>query len=384
MSLPGFHVMTKPIGPLCNLDCAYCFYLKKEALYPGKRDWRMSPEVLEQHVRQTIQAHAVPEVQFAWQGGEPTLLGVDFFRHVVALQRRFAGGKRIHNALQTNGVLLDDEWCAFLAEHGFLVGLSLDGPRELHDRYRVDRGGAPSFDRAMRGLEHLKRYRVEFNTLTVVNSHNGDHPLAVYRFLKEAGSSFLQFIPAVEREGEAVAPWSVGAAQFGRFLVEVFDEWVVRDVGRVFVQLFDVALESWLGLPQGLCLFRPTCGAALALEHNGDLYSCDHFVNPENRLGNILENPLSALVNSPQQGKFGRDKADTLPGQCRRCEVRFACHGECPRNRFLRTGDGEPGLNYLCEGYLCFFRHVDPYMRFMAAQLRAGRPPALVMGFAPS
>ncbi len=393
--------MAKPTGAICNLDCKYCFYLEKEKLYPGKSNWRMSEVVLENYIRQYIQAQKAPIISFAWQGGEPTLLGVDFFRKAVALQQRYGAGKEIINAFQTNGVLLDDEWASFLAGQRFLVGVSIDGPRELHDQYRVTKGGQPTFERVMRGIELLKKHRAEFNTLTVVNRRNGDHPLEVYRFLKEIGSGFMQFIPIVERiaktpppDGLAlvlpdapdaeVAPWSVGPRQFGNFLTAIFDEWVRADVGRYFVQAFDVALESWIGQPQSLCVFRETCGGAAALEHNGDLYSCDHFVYPSHRLGNVVQQSMSALMNSPRQWQFGQNKRDTLPRQCRECDVRFACNGECPKHRFLVTDDGESGLNYLCAGYKHFFRHIDPYMRFMAQELANERPPANVMAWARS
>jgi uncharacterized protein len=360
----------------------------------------MSDKVLENYIRQYIEAQNVPVVNFAWQGGEPTLLGVDFFKKVVSLQKRFANGKQIANAFQTNGVLLDDRWGAFLAENQFLVGISIDGPRELHDCYRVSKGGQPTFDRVMRGIKHLKKHRVEFNTLTVVHRRNADNPLEVYRFLKEAGSGFIQLIPIVERvtatpngnepalagpetaEETRVSPWSVEPLQFGKFLCTIFDDWVIQDVGRYFIQTFEVALESWIGMPQSLCVFRPTCGAATAMEHNGDVYSCDHYVYPEHRLGNILEESLSSLVNSPRQWKFGQDKNDRLPRYCRECDVRFACNGECPKHRFLRTPDGEAGLNYLCSGYKLFFHHIDPYMRFMEHELSLARPPAAVMQWA--
>lgn len=375
--------MAKPTGPICNLDCKYCFYLEKERLYPSGTDWRMSPETLESFVRQHIEAHSIPEVIFAWQGGEPTLLGVDFFRRAVELQKKYGRGRRIENAFQTNGVLLDDEWCRFFKDNQFLVGISIDGPEEIHDHYRVDRGGAPSFQRVMRGLEALKRNEVDFNTLTVVSRANQDHPLEVYGFLKAIGSLVMQFIPLVERDPDGkVQEFSVEAEPYGKFLTSIFDEWVRHDVGRHFVQLFDVSLASWIGMPQSLCWFRETCGAALALEHNGDLYSCDHYVYPENRLGNIMDEPLASLVNSEQQRKFGQDKKDTLPRYCLDCDVRFACHGECPKRRFIQTPDGEEGLNYLCAAYQRFFRHVDPYMKFMAQRLRQRQSPALVMDFA--
>jgi uncharacterized protein len=397
--LPGFHVMTKPVGPICNLDCHYCFYLEKEKLYPRTSSWKMPDEVLESYIRQYLEGQKAPVITFAWQGGEPTLLGVDYFRQIVELEKRYANGKRIENTLQTNGVLLDDRWGEFLAENKFLVGLSLDGPRALHDRYRVDKGGKPTFDRVMRGLGYLRKHGAEFNTLTVVQRHNSYYPLEVYRFLKEVGSGFMQFIPVVERiakapganslvliaptsqEPASVSSWSVEPLQYGKFLCAIFDEWVRNDVAQYFVQMFDVALQSWLGLPPGLCVFAETCGDALALEHNGDLYSCDHYVFPENKLGNVMENSLAGLVSSPAQQKFGTDKRDSLPRYCRECEVRFACNGECPKHRFTRTPNGEEGLNYLCAGYKMFFRHIDPSMRFMAAELAAHRPPANVMAW---
>jgi serine-type anaerobic sulfatase-maturating enzyme len=396
-ALRAFHIMTKPMGPICNLDCRYCFYLEKENLYPAKTNWAMPEDVLETYVRGYIQSQNVPQISFAWQGGEPTLLGVEYFEKVVELQEKYADGKRIENAFQTNGVLLDDQWCEFLSKNRFLVGVSIDGPQQLHDHYRVDKGGQPTFKRVMRGLGYLKKHGVEFNTLTVVQRHNSRHPLEVYRFLRENGSGFVQFIPIVERianspnpdglvlispESDAsarVSEWSVEPLQYGKFLCAIFDEWVRNDVGRCFVQMFDVALESWMGYPASLCVFRETCGSAMAIEHNGDLYSCDHFVYPENKLGNIMESPLSSLVNSTRQHKFGQDKLDTLPRYCRECDVRFACNGECPKHRFIRTPDGEDGLNYLCAGYKRFFHHIDPYVRFMAGELQQGRAPANVM-----
>jgi len=397
-----FHLLAKPIGAICNLDCAYCFYLQKEDLYPGRSgrsSWAMPPATLEAFIRDYIAAQPTDSVSFAWQGGEPTLLGVDYFRQVVALQKQYANGKRIENAIQTNGVLLDDAWGEFLASEAFLVGISIDGPRELHDRYRVDKGQRPTFDDVVRGVRVLQAHRVDFTTLTVVHRENARHPIEVYTFLDELGSRFLQFIPIVERVGGGqathgpalaspddadapVTPWSVRPADYGAFLCTIFDRWVRRDVGRIAVQLFEVALESWLGMPPSLCLFRETCGDALAIEHNGDVYSCDHYVYPSHRLGNVLEDPLGTLVGSRQQRQFGADKAETLPAYCRGCEVRFACNGECPKNRFARTPDGESGLNYLCAGYKQFFTHIDPYMRFMAQRLREGQPAASVMGWA--
>ncbi|MFN2272155.1 MAG: anaerobic sulfatase maturase [Anaerolineae bacterium] len=370
---PAFHVMLKPRGPVCNLGCAYCYYLSKDGLYPGS-DFCMSDEVLESFTRQYIAAQRVPEVTFGWQGGEPLLMGLDFFRRAVALQDKHRKpGMRVVNALQTNGTLLDDAWCRFFREHDFLVGLSLDGPREAHDAYRADKGGRPTFDRVMAGLALLREHGVEFNILATVHAANADRPIEVYRFLRdEVDARFIQFIPIVQREGGGVSARSVVAEQFGRFLIAVFDEWVRRDVGRVFVQIFDVALAAWVGAPPGLCVFDETCGNALVLEHNGDLYACDHFVDPHYRLGNILQTPLVDLVGSERQRRFGLDKRDALPETCRVCEVRFVCNGGCPKNRLQ-------GLNYLCEGYKAFFQHVDGPMRFMAAELEARRPPANIM-----
>jgi uncharacterized protein len=396
--------MGKPIGPICNLDCTYCFYLEKEKLYPDQRSWRMSRPVLEAYIRQYIRQQDAAEINFTWQGGEPTLLGVDFFREAVELQQRYADGKTMYNAIQTNGTLLDDAWGEFLAGHGFLVGLSIDGPRALHDAWRVDKHRQPTFDAVMRGLDVLKKHGVEFNTLTVVNSLNSQHPGEVYAFLKEIGSSFIQFIPVVERRaarvgltvhgaalveppssadvghGEAnVTDWSVRPDVYGEFLVHVFDQWVRHDVGSVFVQHFDVALGNWLGVGSSLCVFAPTCGSALAIEHDGDVFSCDHYVYPKYRLGNVLTQSLGDMVASEPQRRFGRDKQESLPDYCRRCEVRFACNGECPKHRFAITPDGEAGLNYLCPAYKRFFNHIDPYMKIMAELLRAGRPAAEVM-----
>lgn len=393
--------MAKPIGPICNLDCTYCYYLEKEKLFPKGENFRMSPEVLESYIRQYIETQETPEITFAWQGGEPTLLGVDYFRKVVELEKKYAGGRPVHNALQTNGTRLDREWCQFFRANGFLIGLSIDGPRELHDTYRVDKGQKPTFDRVMAGLTLLKKHGVEFNTLTVVNASNVKHPLKVYDFLREAGSGFLQFIPLVERSaaegagglefagppepgqaGSPVTRWSVPAEAYGEFLVTIFDQWVRRDVGKVFVQIFDVALGIWSGAGAGLCVFLEDCGRALAMEHNGDVFSCDHFVYPKYRLGNVLNDSLGEMVKSERQAAFGTAKSATLPEYCRRCDVRFACNGECPKHRFARTPEGEEGLNYLCPSYKKFFRHIDPAMKQMTALLRAGRAPAEIMAMA--
>ena len=381
--------MTKPRGAICNLDCKYCYFLKKEALFPGS-DFRMSDAVLEEYTRQYIVAQPQPEVSFAWQGGEPTLMGLEFFRKAVEYQAKYRKpGMRILNSLQTNAVTLDEEWCRFFREHQFLLGVSLDGPREFHDAYRVDKGGQPTFERVMRGLRLLQAQGVEYNILTTVHAANADHPLTVYRFLRdEVGARYLQFIPIVERdnesgyqEGNIVTDRSVRADGYGDFLMAIFDEWVRHDVGRVFVQIFDVALAAWAGERAGLCVFEETCGAALAIEHNGAVYSCDHYVEPNYFVGNIVDIPLSEIVVSESQRRFGEAKRDTLPQYCRDCEVRFVCNGGCPKNRIIRTPAGEPGLNYLCAGYRAFFNHIDEPMRYMAAQLRQQRPPATVIAY---
>jgi uncharacterized protein len=382
--------MAKPRGAVCNLDCAYCFYLPKEKLYPGS-GFRMSDALLQESVRQHIESHQTPEVTFTWQGGEPTLMGLDFFRRALELQRKYRKPEtRIHNALQTNATTLDDEWCRFFRENGFLVGVSLDGPRPVHDAYRVDRGGAPTFDRVMAGIALLQKHGVEFNVLACVHAASAGRGLQVYRFLRDdVGAPMIQFIPIVERdnttgfqEGGTVAARSVTGKQYGEFLIAVFDEWVRRDVGRVFVQIFDVALGVWFGQPSTLCVHAETCGDALALEHNGDLFSCDHFVEPRHRLGNITETPLADLVASPQQRKFGLDKRNSLPRTCRQCEVRFVCNGGCPKDRILTAPDGEPGLNILCEGLKAFFTHIHRPMSIMADLLRQRRSPAAIMHLA--
>jgi len=384
---PAFHVMAKPRGAICNLDCEYCYYLRKEDLYQG-RSFRMSDQILENYIRQYITAQRVPEVNFAWQGGEPTLMGLDFFRKVVAYQQKYARpGMKIENTLQTNGTLLNDEWCRFLAKNRFLIGISLDGPREVHDVYRKDKGGAPTFDRVVRGVNLLRRHKVDFNVLTCVSAANVHQPLEVYHFLRdEIGAEYIQFIPIVERdndtgfqEGTVLTSRSITGKQYGDFLIAIFDEWVHRDVGRVFVQIFDTALGRWLGAPGGLCVFQETCGKALVMEHNGDLYSCDHFVEPRHLLGNILETPLIELVGSEQQLKFGLNKKASLPRYCRECPVLFACNGGCPKNRTDLTPDGEAGLNHLCKGYKAFFTHIDQPMRMMAGLLRQGHPASEIM-----
>jgi len=348
----------------------------------------MTEELLERFTRQYIELQSVPEVTFAWQGGEPTLMGLSFFERAVQLQKRYQRHDlTVNNTLQTNGIMLNDKWCRFFREHNFLIGISIDGPSHLHDVYRVDRGNHSTFERVMTGVELLKNHEVEFNTLTCVHTANSDYPLEVYRFLRdEVQSRFIQFIPVVLRDnetgfqqGEAVREHSVGGRQYGYFLKTIFDEWVRRDVGRVFVQTFDSALAAWVGQAPGVCVFDKTCGTAMVLEHNGDLYSCDHFVEPDYLLGNIVETDLAALVGSTKQMQFGLAKRDTLPRYCHECPVLFACNGGCPKNRIRHTPNGEPGLNCLCEGYQAFFRHVAPQMEFMARELAAGRPPANVI-----
>ncbi len=400
----AFHLLAKPTGAVCNLDCSYCFFLSKEMLYPGSR-FRMVDELLEEYLRQLIESHArAPEVTVAWQGGEPTLMGLEFFRRSVELAEGFARpGQRVLHTMQTNGTKLDDEWCAFLREHEFLVGLSVDGPREIHDAYRVDKGGRGSFDDVMRGWRALVDHGVDLNILCTVHDRNADRGLEVYRFFRdELGTSFVQLIPIIERvtgrdvdgsapwsswrdrplyvqEGAAVTERSVRPEQWGRFLVDVFEEWVRHDVGRVYVQLFDVTLANWVGAPPGLCVHSETCGLALAMEHTGDVYSCDHFVEPRFLLGNIEDTHLLELVSSERQREFGLAKRDSLPRYCRECDVRFACHGGCPKDRFVDTPDGEPGLNYLCAGYKRFFHHTARDMTFMAEQLRVDEAPAQIM-----
>jgi uncharacterized protein len=401
----AFHLLIKPTGAVCNLDCKYCFFLSKEMLYPGSR-FRMADELLEIYIKQLLESHQTPEVTVAWQGGEPTLMGLDFFERTVELVKKHRQSHQtINYSIQTNGTRLDDEWARFFRQHNYLVGLSVDGPRTIHDTFRVNKGGEGSFDQVMRGWEVLMSHKVDVNILCTVHAANQDHPLEVYRFFRDdMGAQFIQFIPIVERatkaslpvanegwserpggerplyiqQGNLVTKRSVNPEKYGRFLISIFDEWVQRDVGEIYVQIFDVTLGSWVG-QHNLCIFAPTCGTALALEHNGDLYSCDHYVEPEYLLGNIKESHMIELIASDQQLKFGRDKMTTLPRYCLECEVRFACHGGCPKNRFIKTPDGESGLNYLCAGYKSFFKHVNRPMKIMAALLRQDRAPAEIM-----
>jgi uncharacterized protein len=393
----AFNIMVKPTGSLCNLNCTYCYYLEKQNLFPGKNDFKLPEDLLELFIKQYIEAQQVPVVTFTWQGGEPTLLGLDYFRKVIEFQKKYSAGKNIENAFQTNGTKLDDDWCRFFTDNGILVGISIDGEEHCHDRFRKTRSGGPTFKRVMKGIELLHKNKVEFNTLSVVNNYNVQYAYETYRFLKRIGSGFIQFLPVVERiagksevtdlslvapdfNGKAaVTDWSVKPVDFGKFLMTIFNEWVRNDVARYYVQIFDATLANYVGESPGICVFAETCGDALVMEHNGDLYSCDHFVYPEYYLGNIREKDMVEMVRSQKQFDFGIDKRNKLPRYCLNCEVRYACHGECPKHRFLTTPDGSPGLNYLCEGYKMFFKHVEPYMDFMAKELKAKRAPANVM-----
>ncbi len=385
----GFHVIAKPTGPVCNLRCVYCYYLEKERLWDPDETWRMTDATLERYVEQYIAAQppTVTEIDFAWQGGEPTLLGVEFFERAVAMQKRLVPvGKKCVNSIQTNGTLLDERWGAFLREYDFLIGLSIDGPADLHDRLRMDQQGRPTFERVLQAVRLLQQYGVRFNALTVVHRYNGEHPLRIYRFFKELGIEFIQLIPIVEpiraRDVRSFAEkdhLSVHPEQWGRFLIEIFDEWIRRDVGRVFVPLFDQALASWAGVEPPLCMFQRHCGRAMVLEHNGDLFSCDHFVTPEHRLGNIHKSTIAEMATSERQRKFGLAKEQTLPTLCRECPYLFACRGECPKNRLMQTPQGEDGLNYLCAGYRMFYAHAAPYLQAMAEEVRNGRPASNVM-----
>jgi len=384
--------MSKPIGPRCNISCEYCYYLEKEKLYPAEKKFRMEPDVLESYISQLIETSreaGMLEVPFTWQGGEPTILGVDYFRQIITLQKKYASeGIQVTNSLQTNGILLDDEWGQFLKENGFLVGISIDGPKKVHDRYRLDRAGRPTFDAVMRGLEILQRHGVEYNVLTVVNRANAGKGKEIYKFLKGLGTEYMQFIPIVERTqngalagapqvdmdpGNAVTSWSVSPRAYGKFLTDLFDTWYRHDIGRIYVQFFDTQLGMWMGYGSSLCVFTENCGAGLAVEHDGSLYSCDHYVYPNYRLGNITETPLRELVWAKKQREFGTDKTNGLTAQCKACSFRFACNGGCPKHRFSKAKDGEGGHNYFCESYTMFFRHAKPRMQHMARLVSLGR-----------
>ena len=388
------YVMAKPAGPLCNLACEYCYYLEKSRLYPDDSNRILSDELLELFIRQYLEAQTTPEVLFTWHGGEPLMRPISFYRKALQLQAKYARGRRISNSIQTNGTLLNDDWCRFLRDNRFLVGLSVDGPADFHNEYRRDRQGRPSFYKVMKGIELLKKHGVEYNAMAVVNDYNADFPLEFYRFFKSIGCRYIQFTPIVERLGShadgtrlaspgeqtpTLAPFSITPRQWGDFLCAIFDEWVQHDVSHYYIQLFDATLANWFGIAPGLCSVAETCGHAGVMEYNGDVYSCDHFVFPEYRLGNIRSESLTTMMYSERQRTFGEAKKTALPRQCRECEFLFACHGECPKNRFLATADGEPGLNYLCEGYLRFFHHVAPFMDFMKKELEAKRPPANIM-----
>ena len=372
-----YHVMTKPIGAICNLDCEYCYYLEKEELYPETKSFRMEDSTLENYIRQYIETQStLSEITFAWQGGEPTLMGIDFFRKAVELQDKYRrSGMTIRNSLQTNATIINDEWAIFFKENNFLIGISIDGPPKLHDHYRFDKKGDPSSADVIRGLRLFQKHEVDYNILCVVNNYNGDYPVQIYNYFKDLGAQFMQFIPIVEHfgDGSEVSPRSINPKQYGRFLCAVFDEWVKEDIGKIFIQIFDVSLEAWLGFKPSLCIFNETCGDAMAMEHNGDVYACDHYVTPEYLVGNIGETPIADIINLPFQRKFGEDKKDTLPPYCLDCEVRFVCNGGCPKNRFIDTPNGDPGLNYLCEGYKMFFNHIDAPMKLMAVALENGQ-----------
>ena len=398
------YIMTKPAGSRCNLACDYCYYLEKKHLYKGEGSHFMSDGLLERFIEQYINAQSVPEVLFNWHGGETLLRPLDFYRRAVQLQQKYADGRRIVNAIQTNGTLLDDDWCRFFKENGWLVGVSIDGPQRFHDQFRRDPQGNPSFRRVLHGIQLLGRHDVAWNAMAVVNRFNAGAPVEFYRFFKTIRCRYIQFTPIVEREfphadgrhlaspddeAASVTETSVSAEQWGDFLCRLFDQWVVEDVGKYYIQLFDSVLANWMGMEPGVCTMARSCGHAGVMEFNGDVYSCDHFVFPEFKLGNLDRQPLLEMMYSEKQLAFGRRKHDALPAQCRRCPFLFACNGECPKNRFLTTEDGEPGLNYLCKGYLRFFEHVAPYMEFMKAEFLAHRPPANVMkairaGFLPA
>lgn len=373
------YVMLKPIGAVCNLRCNYCYYLEKKNLYPDSKNFVMSEQVLEEFIEQYMNSQTTRQILFTWHGGETLMRPISFFQKAMDLQRKYAHGRRIDNCLQTNGTLLTDQWCQFFKDNNFLIGISVDGPQHCHDRYRKTKDNRPSFYHVMKGIALLKKYDIEFNIMGVVNDYNVDYPLEFYNFFKEIDCRYIQFAPIVERiEGE-YAPWNVPAAKWGDFLIAIFDEWVKKDVGSYFIQYFDSTLANWVGQQPGVCTLAKTCGHAGVMEFNGDIYSCDHFVYPEYKLGNIRSQTLTQMMYSPQQIKFGNDKYDKLPRQCKECQFLFACYGECPKNRIVKTKDGEDGLNYLCQGYYRFFKHVAPYMDFMKNELENGRPPANVM-----
>ena len=389
------YVMLKPAGAHCNLACKYCYYLEKNKLYPTAQRHLMSDEMLEQFTREYIEAQNMSQVLFTWHGGEPLLRSIDFYRKALSLQQKYAGGRRIDNVIQTNGTLLTDEWCKFFAQNHWLVGISIDGPQPYHDHYRLTAAGKPSWQKVMQGIKLLKKHGVEWNAMAVVNAYNVNHPLEFYRFFKENGCQFLQFTPIVERltrheDGRTLASLadkdeislseaSVVPEQWGYFLCAIFDEWVRKDVGKIFVEIFDCTLANWMGISPGICAYSKECGHAGVMEHNGDVYSCDHFVFPEYKLGNIRDHSLIDMLYGEQQQEFSRLKHSSLPRQCKECDMEFACHGECPKNRFMKDKYGDSGLNYLCPGYYHYYQHVAPYMDYMKQELMAQRPPSNIM-----
>lgn len=389
------YVMLKPAGAHCNLACKYCYYLEKNKLYPTAQRHLMSDEMLEQFTREYIEAQTMNQVLFTWHGGEPLLRSIDFYRKALSLQQKYAGGRRIDNVIQTNGTLLTDEWCEFFAQNHWLVGISIDGPQPDHDHYRLTAAGKPSWKKVMQGIKLLKKHGVEWNAMAVVNAYNANHPLEFYRFFKENGCQFLQFTPIVERltrheDGRTLASLadkneiplseaSVAPEQWGYFLCAIFDEWVRKDVGKIFVEIFDCTLANWMGISPGICAYSKECGHAGVMEHNGDVYSCDHFVFPEYKLGNIRDHSLIDMLYGEQQQEFSRLKHSSLPRQCKECDMEFACHGECPKNRFMKDKYGDSGLNYLCLGYYHYYQHVAPYMDYMKQELMAQRPPSNIM-----
>ena len=389
------YVMLKPAGAHCNLACKYCYYLEKNNLYQNSHRHLMSDDMLEQFTREYIEAQTMPQVLFTWHGGEPLMRSIDFYKKALALQKKYANGKQIDNVIQTNGTLLTDEWCEFFAKNHWLVGISIDGPQEFHDHYRVTPAGKPSWEKVMQGISLLKKHRVEWNAMAVVNAYNAEHPLEFYHFFRDNGCQYLQFTPIVERLTEhedgrtlasladdreiPLADASVTPQQWGNFLCTIFDDWVRHDVGKTFVEIFDCTLANWMGVLPGICAYSKECGHAGVMEHNGDVYSCDHFVFPEYKLGNIREQSLIDMLYGEKQQAFSRLKHTSLPRQCKECDMEFACHGECPKNRFEKDKYGEPGLNYLCQGYYQYYSHVAPYMDFMKRELLAQRPPANIM-----
>lgn len=389
------YVMLKPAGAHCNLACKYCYYLEKNKLYPTAQRHLMSDEMLERFTREYIEAQTMNQVLFTWHGGEPLLRSIDFYRKAISLQQKYAGDRRIDNVIQTNGTLLTDEWCEFFAQNHWLVGISIDGPQPDHDHYRLTAAGKPSWKKVMQGIKLLKKHGVEWNAMAVVNAYNANHPLEFYRFFKENGCQFLQFTPIVERltrheDGRTLASLadkdeislseaSVAPEQWGYFLCAIFDEWVRKDVGKIFVEIFDCTLANWMGISPGICAYSKECGHAGVMEHNGDVYSCDHFVFPEYKLGNIRDHSLIDMLYGEQQQEFSRLKHSSLPRQCKECDMEFACHGECPKNRFMKDKYGDSGLNYLCPGYYHYYQHVAPYMDYMKQELMSQRPPSNIM-----